>query len=78
MIYKINSKNAFNQEVQNLVISSYTFLEAITLLMEKYNLDNENIISLLDEPIKERLKVESIENNYFKSNLKVKKLKFKK
>jgi hypothetical protein len=76
-VYKIKSKSSFNLEIQKLVLSGYKFIDAIILLMEKYKLDEENIIMLIDDPIKERLRAESFKNNLFEKKIKVTRLKFK-
>lgn len=78
MTHKIKSKQSFNYEIENLVSTGgYSYLQAIFKLTEKYSLDEDVITSLLDDQLKDKLKVESIRNNMFRNKKRSRKLKFK-
>lgn len=78
MIHKIKSKQEFNNEIETLVFNGgYSYLQAIFKLAEKYNLDEDILASLLEDQLKDKLKVESVRNNMFRGKKRNRKLKIK-
>lgn len=78
-MYKIKSKEQFNIEIETLVNKGgYTYLSAINFLCQKYKIEEEMVLPMLDAPVFDKLKNESVSNNVFKGTKKSKKLRFKK
>lgn len=78
-MYRIKSKEQFTLEIEHLANSGgYTYLSAINLLCQKYALEEEMLLLLLDAPIVDKLRNESVANNIFRGVKKSKKLCFKK
>lgn len=61
----------FAQEIENLVQVNVemNYIDAIVYFCEQNNIDIESVPKLISKPLKEKIKYEAMELNFFKENI---------
>lgn len=76
MINKIsNNDEEFTQEINNMVRHHHlSVVDAIVLFCEEHTMDIHDVVPLIDNTMKEKLRISWIENRMIKESLKSKSL----